>query len=86
MFMDTFVIPVHLAGDSAILNDGDESGTHKSSIYIPWLRKTKYLAVESVVQRRPEHTGQYPCFCLLLSSFEAHLLFSWPCASGSYRA
>jgi hypothetical protein len=57
MFMDTFVIPVHLAGDSAILNDGDESGTHKSSIYIPWLRKTKYLAVESVVQRRPEHTG-----------------------------
>jgi hypothetical protein len=46
-----------LAGDAAILNDGDDSSNHKSSIYIPWLRKTKYLAVESFVQRRADNSG-----------------------------
>ena len=45
-------------GDAAILNDGDDIGNLKSSIYIPWLRKTKYLAVESLVQRRSsDHRG-----------------------------
>ena len=48
---------VWLVGDAAILNDGEDGGSHKSSIYIPWLRKTKYLAVESVVQRRSEISG-----------------------------
>jgi hypothetical protein len=47
------------AGDAAILNDGDDSSTHKSSLYIPWLRKTKYLAVESLVQRRSDITGAF---------------------------
>ncbi len=47
------------AGDAAILNDGDESSTHKSSLYIPWLRKTKYLAVESLVQRRSDSAGTF---------------------------
>jgi len=53
--------PAVHAGDAAILNDGDDIGNLKSSIYIPWLRKTKYLAVESLVQRRSsDHRGGAP--------------------------
>jgi hypothetical protein len=48
-----------VAGDAAILNDGEDSSTHKNSLYIPWLRKTKYLAVESLVQKRSESTGAF---------------------------